>query len=108
MNKKNKINPLIFAKFQAILFGLIGLLLGIIYSFGGLILDILVSLNWLDTEETLGLGYGTLLAFGAIIIIPLLGILIGFVTGILEAFLYNIWIMWFPSTYVDWNNKMKN
>lgn len=52
---------LAFARFQAILFGLIGLLLGMLYSFGGLVLDVSVSMNWLQSEETSGLSYGTFL-----------------------------------------------
>jgi hypothetical protein len=88
--KRSKLNILAFAKFQAMLFGLIGLLLGILYSFGGLILDISVSMNWLQSEETLGLSHGTFLAFGALILMPLIEILIRFFTEILEALLYNI------------------
>jgi len=55
MKKRNKLNILAFAKFLAIFFGLIGLLLGILYFFGGLILDVSVSMNWLQSEETTGL-----------------------------------------------------
>ena len=105
MKKRNKLNILAFAKFLAIFFGLIGLLLGILYFFGGLILDVSVSMNWLQSKETTGLSYGTFLAFGALILMPLTGILIGFFTGIIEALLYNIWTQWMPSTQINLNFK---
>ena len=105
IKKRNKLNILAFAKFQAILFGLIGLFLGILYSFGGLILDVSVSMHWLQSEETSGLSYGTFLAFGALILMPLIGILIGFFTGIIEALLYTIWTQWMSSTQINLNFK---
>jgi len=105
MKKRNKLNILAFAKFLAIFFGLIGLLLGILYFFGGLILDVSVSMNWLQSEETTGLSYGTFLAFGALILMPLIGVLIGFFTGIIEALLYTIWTQWMPSTQINLNFK---
>jgi len=105
MKKRNKLNILAFAKFQALLFGLIGLLLGFLYSFGGLILDVSVSMNWFQSEEISGLSYGTFLAFGALILMPLIGILIGFFTGIIEALLYTIWTQWMPSTQINLSFK---
>jgi len=105
MKKRNKLNILAFAKFQAIFFGLIGLLLGILYFFGGLILDVSVSMNWLQSEETTGLSYGTFLAFGALILMPLIGVLIGFFTGIIEALLYTIWTQWMSSIQINLNFK---
>jgi hypothetical protein len=95
MKKNNKINIWSLAKFQAILMTLIGLLLGILYSFGGLIVDTLVSLEWISSSETLGLSYGTLLAFGALIGMPVIGCVLGFVLGLIEAVLYNYFVKWF-------------
>lgn len=54
-----------FALFQALLMGLLGLCAGILYSFGGLLLDALVSMGWVEYNETPGLSHGTILAFGA-------------------------------------------
>lgn len=68
------------AKFQAVLFGLLGLIAGIVYSVGGLIYD-------LSTE---GLSYGSGLAFLAIIGMPILFAVIGFIIGVVEAFLFNV------------------
>ena len=77
--KKIKIFP--FAIFQAILTTVIGLLIGLLYSFGGLVIDILVSLEWIITTETPGLSYGTILAFGALIGMPIIFGLVGFLIG---------------------------
>tara|TARA_Y100000310_G_scaffold324914_1_gene387528 strand:- start:38293 stop:38586 length:294 start_codon:yes stop_codon:yes gene_type:complete len=78
-----------FAKTQAIIFGSIGLILGIIYSFGGLLIDTLVTLGLFSTTETPGLSYGTILAFGALFIMPVIMLAIGFIFGILEGLIIN-------------------
>ncbi len=52
------------SKVQAILIALLGLLAGILYAFGGFIIDAQVSLGWISSGETSGLGIGTILAFG--------------------------------------------
>ena len=62
-----KLNVFSFALMQAKLLALIGLLLGIIYAFGGLVIDSIVSMNLISIAETPGLSMGTLLAFGALI-----------------------------------------
>ena len=92
MNKLKKINTLSFAKFQALLMGLTGVLFGILYSFGGLFIDTLVSLEILSPElaSTPGLSFGTVLAFGALIGMPLLFAFLGFLFGIIEALLFNL------------------
>jgi hypothetical protein len=101
MKKNNKINLWSLAKFQAILMALIGLLLGVLYSFGGLIIDTLVSLGWISSSETPGLSYGTLLALGALIGMPVIGCVIGFVLGLIEAILYNLYAGWFGGIKMD-------
>jgi hypothetical protein len=90
MEKIKKLNVFAFAKFQALLATLVGVLAGIIYAFGGFIIDTLVSLGWITSSETPGLSYGTVLAFGALVGMPLIAGVIGFVTGILEAVLFNL------------------
>ena len=92
MNKLKKINTLSFAKFQALLMGLTGVLFGILYSFGGLFIDTLVSLEIVSPElaSTPGLSFGTVLAFGALIGMPLLFAFLGFFFGIIEALLFNL------------------
>ncbi|MAG02810.1 hypothetical protein CMI42_05725 [Candidatus Pacearchaeota archaeon] len=90
MKKPKKIKVLNYAIFQTLIMALVGLLAGILYSFSGLVIDMLVTLGWITTNETPGLSYGTLLAFGALIGMPFYFALFGFITGIIGAFLYNL------------------
>jgi len=76
-----KIKILQFAFFQAILVGLLGLVCGIFYSFGGAIYDLSISGSF---------NQGTALAFNALIGMPFIGVTVGFFTGIVEAILYNL------------------
>ena len=73
---------------------LLGLICGIIYSFGGLIIDTLVTLEWVTTSETPGISYGTALAFGALIGMPLIGAVAGLLIGLVEAVLYILFAKW--------------
>jgi len=68
---------------------LIGFVAGIIYSVGGLLIDILVSLTFLspETMETSGLSYGTILAFGALIGMPIIFGFAGALIGLVGSFL---------------------
>ncbi|MDC0222017.1 hypothetical protein OAL54_09800 [Gammaproteobacteria bacterium] len=52
---------------------LLGLLVGLLYSIGGLIVDLL----------TIGLNAGTAMAFGAVIILPVLCGILGIIVGYL-------------------------
>ena len=99
--KIKKLNLLSFARFQGLLGALLGLLAGIIYSFGGLVVDALVTLGWVVTTETPGLSYGTVLAFGALIGMPLIGLVVGLVIGFISAILYNLYAKWFGGIEID-------
>ncbi len=101
MEKLKKIRVFPFAKFQALLMAMLGLLAGIYYSFGGLLVDGLVSLGWISSSETPGLSYGTVLAFGALIGMPLIAAAVGFVVGLMEAVLYNWTAKWFGGIKID-------
>ena len=92
--KYRKINIFSFAKFQAILFAIGGLIAGILYSFGGLIIDAMVSIGWITSQETPGLSYGTILAFGALVGMPLIFATFGFIFGVAEAILFNLFARW--------------
>lgn len=96
MIKVKKIGVLSFTKFQAIMMALLGLLAGIIYSFGGLIIDGLVSIGWVSSTSasTPGLSIGTVLAFGALIVMPIIFLIFGFAAGLVEAFLFNLFSKW--------------
>ena len=89
-----KIKVLSFAKFQGAIGLVLGLIAGILYAFGGLLIDALVSLQWITTNETPGLSYGTILAFGALIGMPVIGGTVGFVIGLVEGVLYNTLAKW--------------
>ncbi|MDK2885802.1 MAG: hypothetical protein PWP54_360, partial [Thermosipho sp. (in: thermotogales)] len=78
MHKKIDIFQL--AKLQALLFFPIGILSGFIYSIGGLIYDLL---------KTGSVNLGSFLAFFAIIGMPVLFYVIGFILGIVEGFMFN-------------------
>lgn len=80
-----------FAKFQAVLMSLIGLIAGILYSFGGLIYDVF----------TVGLNVGTALAFLALLGMPVMFAAFGFMAGLIEAFLYNLFAGWFGGMEID-------
>jgi len=99
--KIKKLNIFSFTRFQAVLGALLGLLAGIIYSFGGLIIDTLVTLGWVVTTETPGLSYGSVLAFGALIGMPLIGLVAGLVAGFISAILYNLYAKWFGGMKID-------
>jgi hypothetical protein len=101
MPKIKKLKIFQFAIFQSYLGALIGLLAGIIYSFGGLIIDALVTIGWVTTTETPGLSYGTVLAFGALIGMPIIFAAFGFVAGIISAILYNLFAKWFGGININ-------
>ena len=101
MKKVKKIGVFSFGRLQALIGGLIGLILGVIYSFGGLLVDTLVTLDWITTSETPGLSYGTVLAFGALVAMPALGSIAGFLLGMLEAILYNLFAKWTGGLSID-------
>ena len=69
--KIKKIKVVSFAKFQAVLTTFVGLIAGILYSFGGLI--------------------GMPIVFAAF----------GFVVGLVQAFLYNLYASWFGGIEID-------
>ncbi len=90
MKVRQKIEILSLAKLQALLLSLVGLVFGILYSIGGLLLDTLVSIGWITSTTTTGLGLGSILALGALIGVPVLFGIIGFLLGLAEAVLYNL------------------
>ncbi|MCP4882156.1 MAG: hypothetical protein GY908_00045 [Flavobacteriales bacterium] len=103
MKHLKKINILRFAIFQAVLIALIGIICGILYSFGGFFIDLFVSLGFFTPQSmsTPGLSFGTVLAFGALIGIPIIFAITGFLLGIVEAILYNLFTALFGSLNID-------
>jgi hypothetical protein len=80
MYNSENLSILDFAMFQGKLASLLGLLAGILYSFGGLLHDIFVSG---------GVNTGTALAFLALVGMPFIAATAGFILGTVEAILYN-------------------
>ena len=101
MAKIRKVHELSLARFHGILFGVIGLGAGILYSFGGFIIDLSVTMGWITSTETPGLSYGTVLAFGALVGMPIIFATFGFIVGLIEAFLYNLFARGFGGIEID-------
>ena len=77
------------AKLLALGGAVIGLTAGVLYSFGGAIYDALVTSGWVTSTSTPGLSFGTVLAFGALVGMPLIGSVLGCVSGAFGAWTYN-------------------
>jgi hypothetical protein len=63
------------------------------------------------TSETPGLSYGTVLAFGALVGMPAIGAVCGFVVGIVGSFLYNMVTRWTGGIEMNierWSPDFKN
>ena len=105
MRRIKRIRVLSFAKFQAFLGAIIGLICGILYSFGGLIVDVLVTMGWMNSSETQGLSNGTVIAFGALNGMPIIFLIAGYLLGIIEAILYNFSTKWFNGLTLDFEFK---
>lgn len=78
---KQSINIFALAYLHALVLGFVGLILGIVYSFGGAIYDF---------TTTGSMNAGTALAFLALIGMPLIGITLGLIAGLVEGLLFNL------------------
>ena len=78
------------AVLQGGLMALSGLSVGVLYSFGGAAIDLMVTAGWLTSESTPGLSYGTALAFLALVGMPVLFGACGLCSGFVAAILYNL------------------
>ena len=92
MARLKKIRIFSLAKLQGILFSYVGLLCGILYSFGGFIYDL---------ATTGSLNLGTALAFFALIGMPLIFASFGFIVGLILAVLYNLFSRLFGEANLD-------
>jgi len=65
--------------------------------------DILVSVGWVSSgaAETPALSFGTVLAFGSLIGMPIIFAAIGFVAGFIEANLYYLFVGRFGGLEID-------
>ncbi len=85
------IGVLFSAKLQAIVMAGVGLVAGILYAGLGAIYDVFKG----------QLGFGTALAFLAIIGMPILFAAFGFIAGALGAFVYNAFARWFGGIQME-------
>lgn len=93
MARLTRVGILFFAKLQGLVFAFIGFLAGIAYSFGGFFYELF----------TASLNGGTAIAFLAVLGMPaMLGIL-GFISGAVEAVVYNYLARWSGGLECDLN-----
>ena len=97
MAKLKRIGVLSSSKLLAVLMAFIGLIAGMLYSFGGAIYDVLT---------TGSVNLGTALAFLALIGMPIIFAMFGFIVGLIEAFLYNLFAKWFSGIEIDFEQKL--
>lgn len=91
MAKLKKIGVLFSAKLLAIYGAGVGLIAGILYSFGGFINEALTGT----------LNSGTALAFLALIGMPIIFAFFGLIAGAIGAILYNLTSKWFGGIEMD-------
>ena len=84
MAKLKRLGVLFSAKLQALVMGVVGLIAGILYAFGGFFYELLTGT----------LNSGTALAFFALIGMPLSFAVIGLIVGAIGAVLYNLVARW--------------
>ncbi|QBY05688.1 hypothetical protein E2K93_15545 [Thalassotalea sp. HSM 43] len=80
MAKLKSIGIVFLAKLIALAFAGFGLIAGLLYAFVGL---------WADLTST-GVNWGSLFAFGAIVGMPVLFALVGFILGAMSSVAYNV------------------
>jgi len=84
MAQTKKIKVFSYAKIQAIVMAFVGLIAGVLYSGIGAIYD----------SVTGSLGVGTVLAFMALVGMPILFAAFGFLTGLVGVVLFNLASKW--------------
>ena len=97
MAKVKRLRVLFVSRLQAILMSLIGLVTGMLYAFGGATYELLTGT----------LNAGTALAFLALIGMPLLFGVFGFVAGAMGALLYNLAAKWVGGIELDLEQDLR-
>lgn len=92
MAKTSKIGVLRLVRLQAVLMSLVGLLAGILYSFGGAVYDVIT---------TGSVNGGTVLAFLALLGMPLVFAAGGAILGFVQAVLFNLFVKRFGGIEVE-------
>jgi len=91
MAKLTKVGVLFLARLQAVVMAVAGLIAGIVYSFGGALYELFTGT----------LNTGTILAFGALVGMPIIFGAVGFVAGAVGAVLYNFAAKGFGGIEID-------
>ena len=91
MTALTHIGVLTVAMLTAALMAGIGFVCGVLYSVVGFFIDLFGP----------GLNYGTVLAFGALIGMPVLFAAFGFVAGAVGALVYNLFAKWFGGVEIQ-------
>lgn len=91
MAKLKRVGVLFLAKLLAVVMAWVGLLAGIVYSFGGFIYELF----------TASLNFGTVLAFMALIGMPVIFSACGFAAGVIAAVIYNTTARWIRGIELD-------
>lgn len=91
MARIRRIGVLFLAKMLGILMASVGLIAGILYSFGGAIYELFTS----------SLNSGTALAFLALLGMPAIFGAVGFLVGTVAATIYNLFARWFGGIELD-------
>lgn len=91
MAKLTRLGVLFTAKLLGVAMTVAGLIAGILYAFGGALYELFTG----------SLNTGTVLAFGALIGMPIIFGAAGFVAGAVAAVLYNIAAKWFGGIELD-------
>ena len=99
MFKLKKIRPLSLAKVSTIAMAIFGLIMGIIYALLGNLLSKLPA----DALAQAGLTSGTSFIFGplAIILLPIFYAILGFLSGLVGAWIYNLTAKWVGGVEIE-------
>lgn len=88
MKTLKKIDVLSFAKFQTVLLAMVGLLIGVMIAFFGFIWQAFAG-RFIEGGEALP-AFAAGLGMAALIILPVMYAVIGFISGLIGAALFNL------------------
>ena len=89
-----RVNPISLAKVSAMLYALMGLIIGAIFSLISVVGSAFIPRGG-------GGGYGMLFGVGAIVALPIFYGVLGFVMSLIAAFLYNLIAGWVGGVEID-------